>query len=347
MWATGDRVLAHRAPGDYWYPGVIRHIQDDRFFVIFDDGEDGFVKDRQMIPLALEAGDHVFARTPPERDYVPARIIDKQADRLHLHYETGQLAWVATAQIRVQPRELKQSHDQRNEPSAAWSVGDRVFACWFDLCWYSGAVLANDGGQVSVVFDHGGHALMPAEKVHALELAPGDRVQARWKAGADFHPGVVAERNGEVVHIHYDDGDRETTLIRLLRLERDDWLPDLEHGNLGAGDRVLGCWFDGFWYPGIILSAEGKRLHVLFDDNDQAFLTWDRVRPLEIAVGDRVFCRWKGGPFYHAGEVTRKQGERVFVNYEDGREEWSSVRLIRLQPDTPPDEGNAEPASDE
>src|SRR4051812_32950706 len=41
MWTTGDRVLAQRLPGEFWYPGVIRHIQDDRFFIIYDDGEDG------------------------------------------------------------------------------------------------------------------------------------------------------------------------------------------------------------------------------------------------------------------------------------------------------------------
>src|SRR5262249_43721303 len=133
--------------------------------------------------------------------------------------------------------------------------------------------------------------------------------------------------------IHYDDGDRETTLLRLLRLERDDWLPEVEPPDLAAGDRVLGCWFDGFWYPGIILSVEGQRVHVLFDDNDQAMLTWDKVRPLDVTVGDRVFCRFKGGPFYHPGEVVRQHGERIFVAYEDGREEWSSVRLIRLELD--------------
>jgi hypothetical protein len=208
-----------------------------------------------------------------------------------------------------------------------------VFACWFDLCWYAGSVLAVEGNQVSVVFDHGGQAVMPAEKVHAMELADGDRVLVRWQAGQEFFPGVIAHRDGEVVTVHYDDGDQETTLIRLLRLERDDWLPDATRADLGAGDRVLGCWFDGFWYPGIILSAEGKRVHVLFDDNDQAYLTWDRVGPLRIAVGDRVLCRWKGGPFYHAAEVARQNGERIFVVYEDGREEWSSVRLVRIEAD--------------
>jgi hypothetical protein len=333
MWTTGDRVLAHRPPGDFWYPGVIRHIQEDRYFIIYDDGEDGFVKAKQMMPLHLEPGDHVFVRTPAARDYTPARIIDKQDDQLQLEYDDGRLAWAPTAQVRVQPETRRRSPERGAERGKrpAWSVGDRVFACWFDLGWYSASVLAVEGDQVSVVFDNGAHAVLPADKVHALELAEGDRVQGRWKAGAEFYPGVVENRRDEVVEVLYDDGDRETTLLRLLRLDRDDWLPDVPPPDLGAGDRVLACWFDGFWYPGIILTVEGRRVHVLFDDNDQAFLTWDRIEPLAITVGDRVFCRWKGGPFYQPGEVMRQHGERIFVSYEDGREEWSSVRLIRVE----------------
>ena len=337
MWTTGDRILAHRPPGDFWYPGVIRHIQDERFFIIYDDGEDGFVKAKQMMPLKLEPGGQVFVRTPPSRDYEPARIVDKQDDRLQLEHETGRLAWAATAQIRVQREASMRPRATAAAPSV-WAVGDRVFACWLDLCWYSASVLAIDGDQLSIVFDHGGHGLLPPEKIHGLELAEGDRVHGRWKAGPDFFPGVIARRDGEVVNVDYDDGDHETTLVRLLRLERDEWLPGSAPVDLGAGDRVLGCWFDGFWYPGIILSIEGRRVHVLFDDNDQAFLTWDRLKPLAIAVGDHIFCRWKGGPFYHPGEVRRQHGERIFVVYEDGREEWSSVRLIRIGGDARPAE---------
>jgi hypothetical protein len=329
MWTTGDRVLAHRPPGDFWYPGVIRHIQDDRFFIIYDDGEDGFVKAKQMMPLRLEPGDHLFVRHPPDRDYAPAWIVDKQGDQLQVKDEAGRVAWAETAHVRMQPEARKRLRE-RVGTAARWAPGDRVFACWFDLCWYSGCVLAVEGNQVSVVFDHGGHAIIPPANIHALELTPGDRVQARWKAGAEFFPGVVASRDGEVVTIDYDDGDHETTLVRLVRLERDEWLPELPHDDLGAGDRVLGRWFDGFWYPGIILSITGRRVHVLFDDNDQALLTWDRVKPLQVNVGDRVFCRFQGGPFFHAAEVTQQKGERIFVVYEDGREEWSSVRLIRV-----------------
>jgi hypothetical protein len=336
MWTKGDRVLAWRSPGKFWYPGVIRHIQEDRYFIIYDDGEDGFVKEKEMMPFQLEVGDRIYASPAGERDYEPARIVDKQEDQLQLQYDSGTFAWAPTGRIRIEPGVLK------TKPSVAteveWRLGDRVFACWHDLFWYAGSVLnggeVGDGGAelVTVVFDHGGVAKLPARQIHTLALREGEIVQGRWKAGNEFYPGKVVSRDGDLVEIDYDDGDHETTLIRLLRLERDEWLPDAEPaGDLGQGDRVLAQWFDGFWYPGIILTIQGKRIHILFDDNDQANLTWDKIHALDLKVGDRVFSRWKGGPFYYAAEIARMHGERIFLKYEDGREEWSSVRLVRVE----------------
>jgi hypothetical protein len=329
MWKTGDRVLAHRLPGEYWYPGIIRHIQADRFFVIYDDGEDGFVSATQVMPLELDLGALVFARTIASDDLQSALVIDKKGEELQLQFKDGALSWMPTAQVCV--RRVEQSEPPALQEGMTWPVGCRVLACWFDLFWYAGCVLAVEGDQVSVVFDHGGHAMLAANRVRPLTIEEGDRVQARWKAGAEFYPGKIVRCEGEIVDIAYDDGDKETTLLRLVRAERDEWLPAADRFELDSGDRVLACWFDGLWYPGVILTIEGKRVHVLFDDNDQAHLTWDRVLPLQIEIGDHVLCRWKGGPFYFPGEVTRRHGERIFVQYEDGREEWTSVRLIRMQ----------------
>jgi len=329
MWNTGNRVLANRPPDDFWYPATIRHIKDDRYFVIYDDGEDGFVSAKQMMPLNLEVGARLFAQRASATEYQPAEIIDKQGDDLHVAFDAGGMQWTPPAKVRVQPGMPHKSSPQVQELS--WTIGDRVLACWFDLFWYTGAILSVEGSQVKVVFDHGGFAHLPGHHVHALELMPGLAVQGRWRAGPEFYPGKIDRIDGEIAHVVYDDGDEETTLIRLLRVERDDWLPDPGEQELGTGDRVFGLFFDGFWYPGIILSIDHKRLHVLFDDNDQAKLTWEKVKPLELSVGDRIFCRWKGGEFYFAGEIKRKKGERIFVNYDDGREEWTSVRLVRVE----------------
>ena len=329
MWTKGERVLAYRGPGQHWYPGVIRHIQDDRYFVVYDDGEDGFVKDKEMLPFALEVGDRIDALAGDRREYEPARIVDKRDDQFRLQYADGKSAWTSFGRIRVQPEALK-AKATSSEP-IDWQIGDRVFACWFDLFWHTGTVLEVDGAEIRVLFDHGGVGSLSAQQVHAIELDEGDRVQVRWKAGNEFFPGKIARRDGDIVDIDYDDEDHETTLIRLVRVERDDWLPDIAPTALAQGDRALAQWFDGFWYPGIINGIEGKRVHILFDDNDQAHLTWDKIGKLEFNVGDRVLARWQGGPFYFPAEITKTQGERIHLHYEDGREEWSSIRLVRVE----------------
>jgi len=331
MWQTGDRVLGHRGVDDFWYPGTIRHIDGERFFVIFDDGEDGFFLAKQMMPPDFQVGDRVFARLQG-REYLPARITDVKDKEVRVRAANGADAWASFDKLRIRPDVWKVPGD---EPQPAeprdWKLGDRVLACWFDLHWYPGVVLSVENNQISVLFDHGAPAVLAAARVRPLELAVGDQVAGRWKAGGEFFPGQITALDGETLHIHYEDGDEEDTSVRLIRLQRDEWLPERSVHELSEGNRIFGRWFDGFWYPGIILAVEGKRLHVLFDDNDQANLTWDSVRPLDFDEGDRVFGRWKGGPYYYAGEITKKDGERIHIAYEDGREEWTSIRVVRLE----------------
>lgn len=368
MWAVGDRVLARRTPEEFWYPGIVRHVQEDRFFVIYDDGEDGFVHAAEMLPLKLGVGDRLFASHEKGRDFNPARIVDKQGDQIQVEFDGGRLAWISTARIRVRPpqptasdkakadgvqAEIEAEPDEEldtpddanplaktprhrpapDRPKRDWTIGDRVMSLWLDLYWYSGTVLDADDAQVSVLFDHGGHSLVPDDRVHTIEIEEGDRIEGRWKAGPQFFPGVVVRREGAVLHVQYDDGDEEVTLVNLIRLHRDEWLPEPnEVVDLGAGDRILGRWFDGYWYPGVILNAEAKRVHLLFDDNDQAQMTWDRVRPLDLEIGQEVQCRRQGGRMFFKGRIARRKGERIFVQYEDNQEEWTSVRLVRLEP---------------
>lgn len=331
MWNTGDRVLAKRPPEDFLYPAVIRHIQDDRYFVIFDDGEDGFVQAQQMQPFQLEIGDPVDALHGRDPRFQQGKVHDKKDDAVQVAFPDGGLAWIAYDKLRIPSKRARPARAPRDLNAVDWQVGDRIWACWFDLCWYPGVVLHAEDGQVTVLFDHGATSSMTADRIRKLSFQERDRIECRWRGGNEYFPGEIVRRHGEVINVHFDDGDEETTLIRLTRLQKDDWLPDAPPQPLGAGDRVLGRWFDDFWYPGILLDINGKRLHVLFDDNDQAHLTWDRVRPVDVDVGDQVFCRFKGGPAYFPGEIAERRGERIFVRYDDGREEWTSVRLVRVE----------------
>lgn len=336
MWTIGDRVWVNRLQDAFWYPGTIRHIQDDRYFVIYDDGEDGFVQEPQMEPFQLNLGEAVEVCPEKSSHFEPARVIDRQGEQFQVELtEEGRLAWVPPGRLRkmlrtTAPVSLGSTSVEFHEPTD-WTIGSRVFACGMDLYWYPGTVFRSQDDLVLVALDDGSIAPVLPDRIRPFQLQEGETVEARFQAGGNFYPGVVDRIEGDVLHIQYDDGDEENSLVRFVRLQRDEWFPPSEPLDLGPGDRILGCWYDGLWYPGIILTIEGQRLHVLFDDNDQAHLTWDKIRPMDIAVGDTVMCRKVGGPAYYPGEITQMRGERILVQYDDGQEEWSSVRLVRVE----------------
>jgi hypothetical protein len=335
MWKTGDRVLGPKGSDQYWYAGTVRHIDGQRCYVIYDDGDDALMEAAKLKAFDLHAGDRVFARLPMELEFKPAKVLDLDDDKIRVQWANGQEDWTSYGMVRLQPETTARPALQEH----AWTAGDRIFACWHDLFWYPGVVLAVNGEQYHVLHDDGKQDVVTADRLRAVEIDAGERVFCRWKGGPEFFPGEITERQGELIHVQYDDGDEEATSIRLVRLQRDDWFPPSELANVKEGDRVLGCWFDSHWYPGVVLSVEGKRVRVLFDDGDQGLLTPDKVRDLDIKVGDRVACRFKGGPAYYPGEVTKKNGEVIHIHYDDGKEETTSIRLVRLPSDSNADLG--------
>jgi hypothetical protein len=338
MWNIGDRVWGQKGSDGSWCSGIVRHLDDEsRAYVIFED-DDALLEDAKIRPFSAQAHQRVVARLPLESEFRQATILECADDKVRVRFADGAEDWTSYAMVRLPAQQASGSAivpaaGERSEPQAAWQTGDRVFAAWHDLFWYSGTVLDIRGEQVHVVFDQGNQALVVPERVRGLDLEAGERVFGRYKGGPEFFLGQVTDRKGEVVHVQYDDGDEETTLIRLLRLERDEWLPPSEIASVRQGDRVLGSWFDGHWYPGIVLTVDGKRTHVMFDDGDQAVLTADKVRVLDVKVGDHIFCRYQGGPAYFPGVVTTKDGEIIHIQYDDGDEETTSLRLIRLPAD--------------
>ncbi|HYV35789.1 MAG TPA: hypothetical protein VE988_08810 [Gemmataceae bacterium] len=333
MWKSGQRVFGQKGNDQVWYTGTVRHIDGERCYVIFDDGDDGFVASANLKPLELHPDDTVFARLPMDGEYKPAKVVAWDDEKVRVKWPSGDEDWTSFGMIRLQPESKKKVAVRGN----VYAEGDRVFACWHDLFWYPGVVVATEADQYHILFDDGQQAPTTADRIKPLEFDVGDRIFCRWKGGPEYFPGEITERRGEVIHVNYDDGDDETTSIRLVRLQRDEWFPPSEQINFSAGDRVLGCWLDAHWYPGVVLSVDGKRLHVLFDDGDQGLLTPDKVRDLDIKVGDRVHCRYKGGATYHPGDITSKQGEVIHIQYDDGSEETTSIRLVRIASDSSAD----------
>lgn len=98
-----------------------------------------------------------------------------------------------------------------------------------------------------------------------------------------------------------------------------------------AGERVLARWpFEPFWYPATVADRNGERVWVLYDDGHKACLPDDQVTEMDVQVGDAVFARWKCGALYYPGRITRKLGEEIHVEYDDGDWEETTLSVVRV-----------------
>jgi hypothetical protein len=328
MWKSGERVLASR-PGDpHLYPGTVQYPDGDKMDVIFDDGEEARVTAAQVCALTLEAGDRVEVRLPGTRTYTPATLTRRDGDRLSVDLDRGEQEWTSLGMVRVDPEHWKNAAPQ--PPAHSWIVGDRVLAQWSgDTFWYPGTIQGVEGGQLQVFYDDGERERRPPEKLAPLDLQIGDRVFGRWQHGAVFYPGKLTGRRGETIDILYDDGDRETTTISMVRVRRSTDIPVV----WAVGQRVLAQWLsEPFYYPGAVSACDGTVVDIQFDDGGRSQVLPEQVLPLRLTLGDRVYARWQAGPNYYPAHLDQISGDDLFVTYEDNHQEWSSMALIRVLP---------------
>jgi hypothetical protein len=215
----------------------------------------------------------------------------------------------------------------------AWRVGDRVLARWLDFYWYPGTILAMGTKGFHILYDDGDQRVAPEQALMPLILDEGEEIQIRPKQQPQriYSPAVVTRVNGESLDVEFHDGERETnTSVSRARLWR---CPvRVRDFAFAEGDRVLALDVDGFLYPGELLTVEEDRVLIQFLDGPERQLTPELIGAFELKVGGRVECRWKGGPIYFPGVLAKVEGDRVYVRYDDGDEEWNSIRLIRLKP---------------
>jgi tetratricopeptide (TPR) repeat protein len=103
-----------------------------------------------------------------------------------------------------------------------------------------------------------------------------------------------------------------------------------------VGQRVLGAWPDGFFYPATVEAVEPGRCFLRFDDGDAAWVPAGLVTDLDVTVGSRVFARWQGGRVFFPGRVDQQRGQKIHIRYDDGDQEWTSVSMVRVNRAPPP-----------
>ena len=84
------------------------------------------------------------------------------------------------------------------------------------------------------------------------------------------------------------------------------------------GDRVLGLWEDGFWYPATVVNVDGGVLTLSFDDGDVVTIDSERVEALDWQAGVKVECRWPLNGKNYPGVLVKRDGENVRIVYDDG-----------------------------
>lgn len=96
------------------------------------------------------------------------------------------------------------------------------------------------------------------------------------------------------------------------------------------GDRVLAPWGKAWLYPGTIGEVEDDSAFILFDDGTRRSVPLANLRELDVSPGTRLYGKWKNGWLFCPGTVTETNGDAIFIEYDDGDKEWTTVAMIRV-----------------
>jgi len=106
---------------------------------------------------------------------------------------------------------------------------------------------------------------------------------------------------------------------------------ELFSGKWPRGSRCLSRWSgDAYWYPATVDDVKDGLYHVNYDDGDAEWRLEKHIRELRLKRGDRVFGNWQGKGRYYRGVIGDIKGEKLFIQYDDGDQEWTTAAKIRL-----------------
>jgi len=362
----GARVLA-RGFDSYFYPGMVRAVDGERCEIAFDTGALAWVHCANVRPPDVVVGSQVDCRANAGPAFVPGIVEQQLGEKLRIRYQGGGEEWTTLSLVRVK-REIAEVGDDprpvtdgvqagpspiplglgpiqgppgqraildvgpvRVDPN--WRTGDRVLARWWDLFWYPGSILAIGEKGYHILYDDGDQRIVSDLHLMPLVVEDGEEIFVRPKNQPQriFMPATVTRVKGEVIDVDFEDGNSETnTRVSRVRF----WRCPIGFKSFAfeEGERVLCEDIDGFVYPAEIVSIEGDKILVQFLDGPERMLTPELIRRFDVKVGVAVECRWKGGQHYFPGKIGKLEGDRIYLNYDDGDEEWTNIRLLRLPP---------------
>ncbi len=103
----------------------------------------------------------------------------------------------------------------------SWSVNETLLVNWSqDNYWYPAKIIKKEGERYYVNFNDGDSEWVNSSQMTKEDILVGDRVSGNWKGKDGYYLGTVTKREGNSIHIKYDDGDEETTTISSVRVIR-------------------------------------------------------------------------------------------------------------------------------
>lgn len=348
-WRNGDRVLA-KWNDSYFYPGQVRDVQGDGCMVVFDDGEALWVHHAHVFQADITVGSRVFCRVRGGENFYPAVVNQQKGETLLVRYDHGEEEWTSISMVRVQrpiaavdpstvtgPVNMPaKQHVDLGEPvkDSNWRVGDRVLARWLDFFWYPGTILGMGERGVHIFYDNGEQHIVPEIAIMAITVEEGERISIRAKNEPQrvYMDATVTRVDGEKLDVDLEDGAAETnTRVSRARFWR---CPvGVPVFPFEEGDRVLAYDSDQCVYPADIVSMQDdEHIIVQYLDGPERMLTPELIKKFDVKSGLKIECRFSGNPHYFPGTITKVDGDRIFVKYDDGDEETTSIRLFRIPP---------------
>lgn len=239
--------------------------------------------------------------------------------------------------------------DRQPAKEPRWKVGERVLAPWEPMFLYAGTIQEIDARRALIQFDDGDAGWVLVEQVRPLSVRPGQQVFSRRNMGPTFFACEIVEVRGAEVRVRFAAGGAlEWTRIAGLRIPSED---DDARGaepvtvasnqvflkSLRKGDRVWAPWHASVLFVGVVDAIDEEEAHIHFDDGDQGWVQLHQLLPYEPTVGMAVLGNWKQAGNYYPGVITRVDGQRILIHYDDGDVEWATSRALALpvQPSGP------------
>lgn len=213
-----------------------------------------------------------------------------------------------------------------DDVNALRQAGTRVFAYWQENgYWYPATVLNETEQGIEIRYDDdGSERTLPPGQVVDIALDVGSVVEGNWLGGGVYYEGLIGAINGENITINYADGDVEQTTLNMVRIEA-----YYVEGYV-LGQLVFARWSDGYWYPGQVTGINGDNFDIRFDDGRTATVDRKGISYNSVAEGNRVEGNWLGGGTYYPGTIAYRGGNLIYIVYDDGDEEETTIARIRL-----------------